>query len=43
VARRIAELGAEPGGNSAAEFGAAVNAQLAQVRPLVAELKMQVE
>ncbi|WP_431268790.1 Bug family tripartite tricarboxylate transporter substrate binding protein [Dankookia sp. P2] len=43
VARRIAELGAEPGGNSAAEFGAAVKAQLAQVRPLVAELKMHVE
>jgi tripartite-type tricarboxylate transporter receptor subunit TctC len=43
VARRIAELGAEPGGNSAAEFGAAVNAQLAQVRPLVAELQMRVE
>ncbi|TDH58174.1 tripartite tricarboxylate transporter substrate binding protein [Dankookia rubra] len=43
VARRIAELGAEPGGNSAAEFGAAVKDQLAQVRPLVAELKMQVE
>jgi tripartite-type tricarboxylate transporter receptor subunit TctC len=43
VARRIAELGAEPGGNSAEEFGAAVRAQLAQVRPLVAELRMQVE
>lgn len=43
VARRIAELGAEPGGNSAEEFGAAVKAQLAQVRPLVAELQMRVE
>jgi tripartite-type tricarboxylate transporter receptor subunit TctC len=43
VARRIAELGAEPGGNPAEEFGAAVRAQLAQVRPLVAELQMRVE
>ncbi|MCB4821507.1 Bug family tripartite tricarboxylate transporter substrate binding protein [Roseicella aerolata] len=43
VVRRIQELGAEPGGNSAEEFGAAVRAQLAQVRPLVAELQMQVE
>ena len=43
VARRINELGAEPGGNSAAEFGAAVRDQLAKVRPLVAELRMQVE
>jgi tripartite-type tricarboxylate transporter receptor subunit TctC len=43
VVRRIQELGAEPGGNSAEEFGAAVRAQLAQVRPLVTELRMQVE
>ena len=43
VVRRINELGAEPGGNSAAEFGAAVREQLAKVRPLVAELRMQVE
>ena len=43
VARRIAELGAEPGGNGASEFGAAVREQLAKVRPLVAELRMQVE
>jgi tripartite-type tricarboxylate transporter receptor subunit TctC len=43
VARRIAELGAEPGGNGSAEFGAAVREQLAKVRPLVAELRMRVE
>jgi hypothetical protein len=43
VVRRIGELGAEPGGNSAAEFAAAVHGQIATVRPLVAELRMQVE
>jgi tripartite-type tricarboxylate transporter receptor subunit TctC len=43
VVRRINELGAEPGGNSAAEFGTAIREQLAKVRPLVAELRMQVE
>jgi tripartite-type tricarboxylate transporter receptor subunit TctC len=43
VVRRITELGAEPGGNSAAEFAAAVHGQVAKVRPLVAELRMQVE
>ncbi|MBR0654806.1 Bug family tripartite tricarboxylate transporter substrate binding protein [Plastoroseomonas arctica] len=43
VASRIAELGAVPGGDTAEEFGANVRAQLAQVRPLVTELRMQVE
>jgi tripartite-type tricarboxylate transporter receptor subunit TctC len=43
LVRRVAELGAEPGGNTPEEFGAAVRAQLAQVRPLVAALRMQVE
>lgn len=43
LAARIVELGAEPGGNSAAEFGASVHAQIAAVRPLVRELRMQVE
>jgi tripartite-type tricarboxylate transporter receptor subunit TctC len=43
VVRRITELGAEPGGNEPQEFGGAVRAQLAQVRPLVAELQMKVE
>jgi tripartite-type tricarboxylate transporter receptor subunit TctC len=43
IATRIEELGAEPGGNLPAEFGAAVHAQVAAVRPLVRELRMQVE
>jgi tripartite-type tricarboxylate transporter receptor subunit TctC len=43
VAARITELGAEPGGNSAAEFGASVHAQIAAIRPLVRDLRMQVE
>jgi len=43
VASRIDELGAEPGGNSAAEFGASVHAQIAAVRPLVRDLRMSVE
>jgi tripartite-type tricarboxylate transporter receptor subunit TctC len=43
LAARIVELGAEPGGNSAAEFGASVHAQIAAVRPLVRELRMTVE
>lgn len=43
VVRRIEELGAVPGGNSAAEFGAEVNAQVAHVRPLVAALQMRIE
>jgi len=43
LASRITELGAEPGGNSAAEFGAAVHAQIAAVRPLVRDLRMSVE
>ena len=43
VVRRIREAGAEPGGDSPEEFGAAVRAQLAQVRPLVAALQMRVE
>jgi tripartite-type tricarboxylate transporter receptor subunit TctC len=43
LAARIAELGAEPGGNSAAEFGASVHAQIAAVRPLVRDLRMTVE
>lgn len=43
LAARIEELGAEPGGNTPAEFGAAVHAQIAAVRPLVRDLRMQVE
>ncbi len=41
--RRIIELGAEPGGDTPEVFGAAVRAQVAQLRPLVAELQMTVE
>jgi tripartite-type tricarboxylate transporter receptor subunit TctC len=43
LASRIAELGAEPGGNSAAEFTRQVHGQVAAVRPLVRDLRMQVE
>ncbi len=43
VASRIAELGAEPGGNSAAEFTQQVHSQVAAMRPLVRELRMTVE
>jgi tripartite-type tricarboxylate transporter receptor subunit TctC len=43
LAARITELGAEPGGNSPAEFGASVHAQIAAVRPLVRDLRMTVE
>ena len=43
VVRRITELGAEPGGDTPEVFGAAIRAQIAQVRPLVAELQMKVE
>jgi tripartite-type tricarboxylate transporter receptor subunit TctC len=43
LAARITELGAEPGGNSPEEFGASVHAQIAAVRPLVRDLRMQVE
>ena len=43
LASRIAELGAEPGGNSRREFAAQVHGQVAAMRPLVAELRMQVE
>jgi tripartite-type tricarboxylate transporter receptor subunit TctC len=43
VVRRIEELGAVPGGNSAEEFGASVHAQIAHIRPLVTALSMQIE
>jgi tripartite-type tricarboxylate transporter receptor subunit TctC len=43
LAARVEELGAEPGGNAPAEFGAMVHAQVARVRPLVRELRMQIE
>lgn len=43
LAARIAELGAEPGGNTPGEFGAMVLAQVAAVRPLVQELRLRIE
>ena len=43
LAARIAELGAEPGGNTPQEFGAMVLAQVAAVRPLVQELRLRIE
>jgi tripartite-type tricarboxylate transporter receptor subunit TctC len=43
LASRIEELGAEPGGNSVAEFTQQVHGQIAAVRPLVRDLRMQVE
>lgn len=43
VAARITELGAEPGGNSPAEFTRQVHDQVAAMRPLVRELRMVVE
>jgi tripartite-type tricarboxylate transporter receptor subunit TctC len=43
VRRRMAEVGAEPVGSSPAELRQAVSEQVARVRPLVAELKLQVE
>ncbi|MFC0385767.1 Bug family tripartite tricarboxylate transporter substrate binding protein [Muricoccus vinaceus] len=43
VRRRMAEVGAEPVGSSPAELREAVGQQVAQVRPLVAELRLQVE
>ena len=43
LAARIAELGAEPGGNSSAEFASQVHGQVAAMRPLVQSLNMRVE
>jgi tripartite-type tricarboxylate transporter receptor subunit TctC len=43
LAARIVELGAEPGGNSSAEFTQQVHSQIAAVRPLVQTLNLRVE
>jgi tripartite-type tricarboxylate transporter receptor subunit TctC len=40
---RIIELGAEPGGNSAADFGAMVHAQAARMREVVAQVDLRAE
>jgi tripartite-type tricarboxylate transporter receptor subunit TctC len=43
LAARIDELGADPGGNSSAEFTTMVHAQVAALRPVVASLRLQAE
>ncbi|WP_426955148.1 Bug family tripartite tricarboxylate transporter substrate binding protein [Muricoccus radiodurans] len=43
VRRRMTEVGAEPVGSTPEELRDAVREQMAQVRPLVAELRLQVE
>jgi tripartite-type tricarboxylate transporter receptor subunit TctC len=43
IRRRMAEVGAEPVGSSPDELRQVVSEQVAQVRPLVAELRLQVE
>lgn len=43
LAARIDELGADPGGNSSAEFQAMVHAQVAALRPVVASLNLRAE
>jgi tripartite-type tricarboxylate transporter receptor subunit TctC len=43
IARRIDELGADPGGNSSAEFAAMVHGQVASLRPVVASLGLRME
>jgi tripartite-type tricarboxylate transporter receptor subunit TctC len=43
VAARIDELGADPGGNSSAEFTAMVHGQVAALRPVVASLGLRME
>ena len=43
VAARIDELGADPGGNSSAEFTAMVHGQVAALRPVVASLALRME
>jgi len=43
LAARIDELGADPGGNTSAEFTAMVHAQVAALRPVVASLRLQTE
>jgi tripartite-type tricarboxylate transporter receptor subunit TctC len=43
LAARIDELGADPGGNSSADFTAMVHAQVAALRPVVASLGLRAE
>ncbi len=43
VAKRMTDVGAEPSGSTPAEMGKMLQAQIAQVRPVVEELKLVVE
>ncbi len=43
IAKRMTDVGAEPSGNTPAEMGKMLQAQVAQVRPVVEELKLVVE
>jgi tripartite-type tricarboxylate transporter receptor subunit TctC len=43
LAARVDELGADPGGNSSAEFRDMVHAQVASLRPVVRALRLQPE
>jgi tripartite-type tricarboxylate transporter receptor subunit TctC len=43
LAARMEELGADPGGNSSAEFGAMVHEQVASLRPIVRALRLAPE
>jgi tripartite-type tricarboxylate transporter receptor subunit TctC len=43
LAARIDELGADPGGNSSAEFREMVHAQVAALRPVVASIGLRPE
>jgi tripartite-type tricarboxylate transporter receptor subunit TctC len=43
VVKRMTDVGAEPSGSTSAEMGAMLRAQIAQVRPVVEELKLVIE
>jgi tripartite-type tricarboxylate transporter receptor subunit TctC len=43
IAKRMTDVGAEPSGNTPAEMAAMLQKQIAQVRPVVEELKLVVE
>jgi len=43
IAKRMTDVGAEPSGNTPAEMGKMLQEQIAQVRPVVEELKLVVE
>jgi tripartite-type tricarboxylate transporter receptor subunit TctC len=43
IAKRMSDVGAEPSGNTPAEMADMLRKQIAQVRPVVEELKLVVE